>query len=103
MAVNWRAKLSESLAFNEVIRFFFNNFQALRAQFFNNSLVFKYFLASFQQRPFVYNNILASFVLFFVPPLPGSSGPIRLPSRFGRPHRSPTTMCPHEDHHYSLS
>ena len=48
------------------MRFVFNNFSALRAPFFYNSLVFKYFLASFRQRPFVSNNIMASFVLFFV-------------------------------------
>jgi len=48
------------------MRFVFNNFSALRAPFFNNPLVFKYFLVSFRQRPFVSNIILASFVLFFV-------------------------------------
>ena len=81
IAVNSRAKLSESPVFNEVMRFVFNNFSALRAPFFNNSLVFKYFLASFRQRPFVSNNIVASFVLFFVffrARLPGSSEPHRL-------------------------
>jgi len=88
------------------MRFVFTNLSALRAPFFNNSLVFKYFLASFRQRPFVSNNIVASFVLFLVcfrAPTPRLVGAHPLPSRFGGPKRSPTTVCPHQDHLYRLS
>ena len=106
IAVNWRPKLSESPAANEVMCFVFSNFSALRALFFNNSLVFNYFLASFlDAHVFSLTYWLRSYysLCFFVPPLRGCSGPVRFPSRFGGPPRLPTTMCPHQDHLYRLS
>jgi len=52
--------------------FVFSNFLASYPIFSNNSFVSIYFLASFPQPFIVFNNILASFVLFFVfaKPLP---------------------------------
>ncbi len=38
-----------------------------------------------------------------MPPLAGSSEPIRFPSRFGGLKCLPTTMCPYQDHAYRLS
>jgi hypothetical protein len=62
--------------------FVFKYFLTSDPLFLNNSFVFTYFLASFRQAPFVFNNILASFVVFFVIcrlPLPARAGANRFP------------------------
>jgi hypothetical protein len=86
--------------------FIFSNFLASYLIFSYNSFYFKYFLASFQQPFNAFNNILASFVLFFVFLQPLSLDcrvtiPLFLLTRPSR--RSLATMCPEQDHGYRLS
>ena len=75
-------------------------------EFWYNSFFSIYFLASFRQQFNVLNNILASFVLFYVSFKPLSLECSRTISLFVpiRPsRRSPATMCRQQDHHYRLS
>src|SRR5271157_5671716 len=63
------------------MRFVFNNLSAFYQLISNNPFVFIYFLASFRLPPCVFNNILASVVLFFVcsdPSFPRAPGRSRL-------------------------
>jgi hypothetical protein len=46
--------------------FVFKYFEATVLLFLNKSFVFSYFLASFRQASFAFNNILASFVVFLL-------------------------------------
>jgi hypothetical protein len=85
-----------------VFKYFLASFPSLTC----NCFVFRYFLASFRMRLFVFNNILASIVSFFIYfqlPLSPSAPPSRHPLRRVSKRPSPTTMCPQNNHHCRLS
>jgi len=86
--------------------FVFIYFVASDPLFLNNSFVFSYSSASDQQASFVFNNILASFVVFFViRRLPSSAHAGTEPLSHGRrrARRPATTKCLQHDHDDRLS
>ena len=101
-----RTITAKSATFNSDMSFVFNYLLASVPLFSNKSFVFSYFLASFQQASFFFNNILASFVVYFVIfrlPFPARACSEPLSPGHPRAQRPATTKCLQSDHDDRLS